>query len=45
LPVRLIAGLMVIKHMEGLSDAVLSGRFLDSPYAQFFCGQATFRPS
>ena len=43
LPVRLIAGLMILKHMDGLSDEALCTRFLDSPYVQFFCGEAVFR--
>ena len=43
LPVRLIAGLMILKHMDGLSDEVLCARFLDSPYVQFFCGEVVFR--
>jgi len=43
LPVRLIAGLMILKHMQSLSDEVLCARFLDSPYVQFFCGEVSFR--
>jgi transposase, IS5 family len=43
LPVRLMAGLMILKHMESLSDEVLCARFLDSPYVQFFCGEVSFR--
>ncbi len=43
LPVRLIAGLMILKHMESLSDEALCARFLDSPYVQFFCGEVSFR--
>jgi transposase, IS5 family len=43
LPVRLIARLMILKHMDGLSDEALCARFLDSPYVQFFCGEAAFR--
>jgi hypothetical protein len=31
LPARLIAGLMILKHMESLSDETLCARFLDSP--------------
>jgi IS5 family transposase len=42
LPVRLMAGLMILKPMESLSDEVLCARFLDSPYVQFFCGEAVF---
>jgi hypothetical protein len=28
--------------MGGLSDEMLSARFLDSPYVQFFCGEAVY---
>ncbi len=31
LPVRLIADLMILKHMDSLSDEVSCARFLDSP--------------
>jgi transposase, IS5 family len=43
LPVRLIAGLLIFKPMDDLSDEVLCARFLDSPYVQFFCGEVSFR--
>jgi IS5 family transposase len=43
LPVRLMAGLMIVKHMKSLSDEAVCTRFLDSPYVQFFCGEAVFR--
>jgi IS5 family transposase len=43
LPVRLMAGLMILQHTESLSDEALCARFLDSPYGQFFCGEISFR--
>jgi transposase, IS5 family len=43
LPVRLMAGLMILKPMESLSDEALCARFLDSPDGQFFCGEVSFR--
>jgi transposase, IS5 family len=43
LPVWLIAGLMILKHMESLSDEALCARFLDSPDVQFFSGEVSFR--
>ncbi|HEV7265745.1 MAG TPA: transposase [Falsiroseomonas sp.] len=33
LPTRLMAGLHLIKHMDGLSDEAVCARFLDSPYS------------
>jgi IS5 family transposase len=40
LPTRLMVGLHLIKHMDGLSDAAVCARFLDSPYVQLFCGES-----
>jgi hypothetical protein len=34
LPTRLMVGLHLIKHMDGLSDEAVCARFLDSPYVQ-----------
>jgi IS5 family transposase len=42
LPTRLVAGLFILKHMHDLSDEVLCARWLENPYFQFFCGEATF---
>ncbi len=43
LPTRLMVGLHLIKHMDGLSDEAACARFLDSPYVQLFCGEAYFQ--
>lgn len=43
LPTRLMVGLHLIKHMDGLSDDAVCARFLDSPYVQLFCGESHFR--
>jgi transposase, IS5 family len=43
LPTRLMVGLHLLKHMDGLSDEAVCGRYLDSPYAQLFCGETHFR--
>jgi transposase, IS5 family len=43
LPTRLMAGLHLLKHMAGLSDEAVCARYLDSPYAQLFCGEAHFQ--
>jgi len=43
LPTRLMVGLHLLKHMDGLSDEAVCARFLDSPYVQLFCGEAYFR--
>jgi IS5 family transposase len=43
LPARLVAGLLILKHMHSLSDEALCGRWLENPYFQFFCGEHVFR--
>jgi IS5 family transposase len=43
LPTRLMVGLHLLKHLDGLSDEAACARYLDSPYAQLFCGEAHFR--
>ncbi len=39
LPTRLMVGLHLVKHMNGLSDEAVCARYLDSPYVQAFCGE------
>jgi IS5 family transposase len=43
LPTRLMVGLHLLKHMDGLSDEAICARYLDSPYVQLFCGEIYFR--
>ncbi len=43
LPTRLMVGLELLKHMDGLSDEAVCARYLDSPYVQLFCGETHFR--
>jgi IS5 family transposase len=43
LPTRLMAGLHLLKHMEGLSDEAVCARWVENPYMQFFCGEQFFR--
>jgi IS5 family transposase len=43
LPTRLMVGLHLIKHMDGLSDDAVCARFMDSPYVQLFCGETHFQ--
>jgi IS5 family transposase len=42
LPTRLIAGLMILKHMHGLSDEALCARWVENPYFQYLCGEVSF---
>jgi IS5 family transposase len=43
LPTRLMVGLHLLKHMDGLSDEGTCARYLDSPYVQLFCGETYFQ--
>ncbi|MEW5704352.1 MAG: IS5 family transposase [Pseudomonadota bacterium] len=43
LPTRLVAGLLLLKHMHALSDEALCARWLENPYYQYFCGEVVFR--
>ena len=43
LPTRLVAGLLILKHMHDLSDQALCARWLENTYYQFFCGEKVFQ--
>lgn len=43
LSTRMMAGLHLLKHMEGLSDEAVCARWVENPYHQFFCGEQYFR--
>ncbi|BAE69937.1 ISXoo4 transposase [Xanthomonas oryzae pv. oryzae MAFF 311018] len=43
LPVRLIAGLLYLKHAYDLSDEAVCERWLENPYWQFFTGEVVFQ--
>ena len=43
LPTRLLAGLLILKHMHDLSDEALCARWLENPYFQHFCGEESFQ--
>jgi IS5 family transposase len=43
LPTRLVAGLLILKHMHDLSDEALCARWLENPYYQYFCGEESFQ--
>jgi transposase, IS5 family len=43
LPTRLVAGLLILKHMHNLSDETLCDRWVENPYFQYFCGEVVFR--
>src|SRR5476649_1769693 len=37
-PVRLMVGLMMLQHMNGLSDEQVVYQWVQNPYWQYFCG-------
>ena len=43
LPVRLMAGLAILKHTYNLSDEELTARWVENPYFQYFCGEEFFQ--
>jgi len=43
LPVRLMAGLLYLKHAYDLSDEAVCERWLENPYWQFFTGEVIFQ--
>lgn len=42
-PIRLVVGLQLLKHIEGLSDEVVCERWKRDPYMQYFCGEEYFQ--
>jgi IS5 family transposase len=43
LPIRLMVGLMMLQHMEGLSDEQIVNKWVENPYYQYFCGYDHFQ--
>ena len=43
LPIRLMAGLLYLKHAYALSDEAVCARWLENPYWQFFTGEVFFQ--
>ncbi len=37
-PIRLMVGLLMLQHMEGLSDVQVVTKWVENPYWQAFCG-------
>ncbi len=43
LATRLVAGLLILKHVHDLSDEALCARWVENPYYQYFCGEESFQ--
>lgn len=41
-PIRLMVGLHLFKHIEGLSDEAVCAGWERDPYMQYFCGEEYF---
>jgi len=41
-PIRLIVGCLLLKHLENLGDETLPKRWIRDPYMQYFCGMRCF---
>ena len=42
-PIRLMAGLLMLKQMYNLGDETIMEAYVRDPYMQYFCGEAHFR--
>jgi len=42
IPLRLIIGCLILKHLENLGDETLPKRWVRDPYMQYFCGMRCF---
>ncbi len=42
-PPRLVAGLMYLQHLHGLSDEAVVARWVENPYFQHFTGETFFQ--
>jgi len=43
IPIRTIAGLLLLKQMYNLGDETVVARYLENPYWQHFCGEVYFQ--
>lgn len=44
-PVRLMCGLLILKHVRNLSDESVVEQWSENAYYQYFCGMQEFSPS
>ena len=44
-PVRLMAGLLILKHLRDISDESVVGQWSENIYYQHFCGNTHFDPA
>ena len=44
-PIRLMCGLLILKHLRNLSDESIVEQWSENAYYQYFCGMQEFTPS
>jgi len=44
-PIRLMVGLLILKHLRNVSDEVVVEQWAENSYYQFFCGEKSFVPN
>ena len=44
-PIRLMCGLLILKHLRNLSDESVVEQYSENAYYQYFCGEAEFQTS
>lgn len=44
-PIRLMCGLLILKHVRNLSDESIVEQWSENAYYQYFCGMSEFTPS
>lgn len=42
-PIRLMVGMLILKHLRNLSDEQLTEQWTENPYFQYFCGESEFQ--
>jgi len=42
-PIRLMVGLHLLKHIDGISDEAVVAKWVENPYWQWFCGEEFFQ--
>lgn len=44
-PIRLMVGLLILKHLRNISDESVVEQWAENAYYQYFCGQQDFTPT
>lgn len=44
-PIRLMCGLLILKHLRNISDESVVEQWSENAYFQYFCGMQEFTPS